>query len=234
MALVQERNRLFEYPLERLAREIRAAGFQCTACGMCCLRGTGSPVSLLESDVAVIRSIDPGSLSPAPDPDFCDQAGVFYVSGYALRTKGDARGSCWFLDNNRCRIYDSRAAACRIYPYKLRREPETAGTVNWHQVAQYNSHGLYGQNIPEGDCLAIAREVKEYENAVLSREIAYLECIQEYFSRNSLRHSTGTYDEQISSLARGNPVRVRVFHEGCLYPVTWVYDTQAGRESDWA
>ena len=51
VALMQERNRLFAFPLERLAEEVRAAGFRCNGCGTCCTRSVNNHIFLLDHDV---------------------------------------------------------------------------------------------------------------------------------------------------------------------------------------
>ncbi|MGA2918076.1 YkgJ family cysteine cluster protein [Methanoregula sp.] len=213
-ALTQERNSLFEYPMERLAAIIREIGFTCTACAKCCTREFNGHVFLLDRDVATVRSIDPEALEPAPDPEFCDQNGTFYVSGYALKAKTDEHGSCWFLENGRCRIYDSRFAICRIYPYMLHREPDETGKVDWRQISGLNHHGEYGQVIPDEEAIASARETKEYENAFLTQEISFLECIQEHFARHKLRHVQKIYDDRMRAFVKGGVIRVMVYYDG--------------------
>jgi hypothetical protein len=213
-ALTQERNSLFEYPMERLAAIIREIGFTCTACAKCCTREFNGHVFLLDRDVATVRSIDPEALEPAPDPEFCDQNGTFYVSGYALKAKTDEHGSCWFLENGRCRIYDSRFAICRIYPYMLHREPDETGKVDWRQISGLNHHGEYGQVIPDEEAITSARETKEYENAFLTQEISFLECIQEHFARHKLRHVQKIYDDRMRAFVKGGVIRVMVYYDG--------------------
>jgi uncharacterized protein len=166
--------------------------------------------------VTAARAIDPGALEPAPDPEFCDQNGTFYVSGYALKAKEDETGSCWFLENGRCRIYDNRFSICRIYPYMLHREPDVYGQVDWRQISGVDEHGEYGHPIPEDEALAIARETREYENGFLTQEIAFLECIQEWFSRHGLRHVQKVYDDRMRAHKKGEPIRVMVFYDGRL------------------
>ena len=216
IALVQERNRLFEYPLERLAGVIREVGFRCEMCGECCARAQNGHVFLLDRDVEEIQSIDPTAIEPAPEPEFCDRTGTFYVSGYTLRTKGDAAGSCWFLEDGRCRIYDRRVSVCRIYPYILHREPDETGTVDWRHMAGFGHHGVYHQEIPDEECLVLAREIKEYENAILTREISFLEFVQDYFAKHRLGHVQQVYDERMRRFSRGEPIIVMVYHDGHL------------------
>ena len=102
IALMQERNRLFAYPLEQIASDIWSSRFRCTSCGACCTRAINNHIFLLDHDVTEIKKIDPDAYEPAPGPEFCDQNGMLYVSGYALRMKEDTHGSCWFLEDGKC------------------------------------------------------------------------------------------------------------------------------------
>ena len=213
-ALTQERNSLFEYPIERLAGIIREIGFSCTNCAKCCTRSFNGHVFLLDHDVTTVREIDPEALEPAPDPEFCDQNGTFYVSGYALKVKDDENGSCYFLENGRCRIYERRFAICRVYPYMLHREPDEYGKVDWRQFSGLDNHGEYHREISEEEALTLARETKEYENAFLEQETQFLECIQKYFAGHKLRHVQKVYDDQMRAFGKGKKLRVMVFFDG--------------------
>ena len=210
---------LLAFPTERLASIVHEIGFSCTCCAQCCTRSFNDQVFLLDRDTTVVREIDPAALEPAPLFEFCDQHGVFYVSGYALRAKDETPGSCWFLENNRCRIYGDRLSICRIYPYMLHREPDESGLVDWRQIAGPDLHGEYHTDIPFTTCMAIARDVKEYEEAFLRHEIAFLELIQEYFRLNRLRHVQKVYDDRMRRYAKGEPIIVRVYHAGKLEEV---------------
>jgi Fe-S-cluster containining protein len=215
-ALIQERNSLFDYPVERLAGVIREVGFRCTECSKCCTRAFNGHVFLLDRDVTVIKSIDPAALEPAPAPEFCDQNGIFYVSGYAVRTQDDDTGSCWFLKNGRCRIYDRRFTICRIYPYMLHREPDESGKIDWRQFSGLDQHGEYGAVISDDESLDLTRETKEYENAFLTQEIQFLEFMQEYFSRHRLRHVQKVYDDRLRRFNKGDEITVMVYYDGRL------------------
>jgi uncharacterized protein len=162
------------------------------------------------------KGIDPDSIEPAPGPEFCDQNGIFYVSGYALRVQNDQTGSCWFLKNGLCRIYNKRFAICRVYPYMLHREPDDAGQVDWRQFSGLEQHGEYDASITEKASLDIARETKEYENAFLTQEIRFLEFIQDYFTHHKLRHVQKMYDDQIRQFQKGKEITVRVFFDDHL------------------
>jgi Fe-S-cluster containining protein len=215
-ALTQERNSLFEFPVERLAAIIRDIGFRCTSCAKCCTRSFNGHVFLLDRDVTAVKALDPAALEPAPAPEFCDQNGIFYVSGYALRTQDDKGGTCWFLDNGRCRIYDRRFTICRIYPYMLHREPDEHGNIDWRQFSGLDQHGEFAAVISADESLDLARETKEYENAFLTQEIQFLEFMQEYFSRHRLRHVQKVYDDQVRRFNRGDEIEVMVYYDGLL------------------
>jgi hypothetical protein len=214
VALIQERNRLFSYPLELVAGDIWSMKFRCTLCGACCTKADNNHIFRLDQDVERVKTIDPGAYEPAPDPEFCDQNGVLYVSGYALRMKHDAAGSCWFLRDGRCRIYDQRFSGCRIYPHMLRRSAGVPGHISWRQFARKGSHGQYDPAFSFEECLTIAREVKEYENAYLTQQIAFLETIYEYFSIHELRHDPAMHNQRMQQIQDGRSVSIRVFHAG--------------------
>lgn len=215
-ALTQERNSLFIYPVERLAGVIKEIGFRCTSCAKCCTRVFNGHVFLLDRDVTAVNAFDPAALEPAPAPEFCDQNGVFYVSGYAIRTRDDETGSCWFLENGRCRIYERRFTICRIYPFMLHREPDERGHVDWRQFSGLDQHGEYDGVISDDESLDLAREIKEYENAFLTQEIQFLEYMQDHFSRHRLRHVQKVYDDKIRLFNRGDEITVMVYYDNAL------------------
>jgi Fe-S-cluster containining protein len=215
-ALTQERNSLFDFPVERLAGVIKEIGFRCTSCAKCCTRAFNGHVFLLDRDVTAVKVLEPAALEPAPSPEFCDQNGIFYVSGYALRTQDDDAGSCWFLKNGRCRIYDRRFTICRIYPYMLHREPDEYGDIDWRQFSGLDQHGEYGAVISDDESLVLARETKEYENAFLTQEIEFLEFMQDYFSHHHLRHVQKVYDDQLRRFKRSEEITVMVYYDSHL------------------
>lgn len=210
----QELADLLAFPPEKLAAIIRKVGFRCTGCSRCCTREFNGHVFLLDEDTAAAREIDPGSIEPAPDPEFCDQNGIFYVSGFSLRARDDERGSCCFLVNGRCRIYAKRFAICRIYPYMLHREADDEGNTDWRQIAGLDQHGEYHTEIPESTCAEAATETQNYEIARVRQEIAFLTGIREYFSHRHLRHVQKVYDDRMRAFHRGEEIRVMVFFRG--------------------
>ena len=215
-AAERELSGLLAYPQEQLAAIIREVGFRCNLCSRCCTRAFNGHVFLLDRDAALAKEIDPASIEPAPYPEFCDQNGTFYVSGYALRAKDDDCGSCYFLENNRCRIYEQRFSICRVYPYMLHREPDERGNIDWRQVAGLNEHGEYNTEIPENLCQEAAAVTREYETACIRQEISFLEFMQDYFSQNQLRHVQKIYDDRMRAFARSEEIRVMVFFDGRL------------------
>jgi Fe-S-cluster containining protein len=217
VALVQEQNRLFAYPADVLAGEIRRLGFSCTCCGACCTRAVGSHIFLLDRDIAVLDTIDRAGYVPAPDPEFCDNNGRLYASGYALRMRGGNRvGACWFLEDGRCRIYDQRFLACRVYPHMLRRVTGDDGSEEWLHLAHKNEHGRHDASLSHEESVAIAQEVLELENALLVRQISFLEAVNEYFTMHGLRHDPDKHTEMSSRFKKGLPVDISVFHNGEL------------------
>jgi uncharacterized protein len=214
IALLQERNRLFEYPQERLVNEIRATGFRCDCCGACCTRAVNGHIFLLDHDLDRVKRIDPAACEPAPDPEFCDQNGVLYVSGYALRMKNEDGGSCWFFRDGKCGIYDQRFSGCRIYPYMLRRGADKEGNVTWLKFARKDQHGQRHPAQSLEDCVTLAREIKEYENAYLTQQISFLETIHEYFIVHDFRHDPEMFRDRMQQFRQGRPVEIKVFHAG--------------------
>lgn len=165
-----------KFPDFEFASIIKELGFRCELCARCCTKEFNDHVFLLDADLAIIRQINPNVIAPAPYYEFCDQKGRFYVSGYALKTKPD--GSCIFLDNKRCKIYESRPSICRVYPYMLHREADESGKVDWRQISGLNEHGSYHSELEDSECEAIARETRAYEEAYLRQMIGFFEAVK--------------------------------------------------------
>ena len=216
IAAERELSDLLAYPQERFEEIIRDVGFRCDCCSQCCTRAFNGHVFLLDRDTVRAREIDPQSVEPAPFPEFCDQNGTFYVSGYALKAKDDDPGSCYFLENTRCRIYDQRFSICRVYPYMLHREPDENGNTDWRQIAGLSEHGEYHTEIPDSSCRQTAAETREYEAAVIRQEIAFLTCIRDHFLQNGLRHVQKIHDDRMREFRRGGEIRVMVYFNGHL------------------
>ncbi|OPZ42733.1 MAG: Flagellin N-methylase [Euryarchaeota archaeon ADurb.BinA087] len=202
---------LHAYPIEKLAEIISEVGFHCTCCSRCCTRDFNGHVLLLDADVMRIRSFAPGSLEPVPVLDFCDQNGMYYASGYTLRSQGDPKGSCHFLDEGRCRIYEKRPSICQLYPYLLHREPDDKGTIDWRQISGLNLHGEYNMEISEKEAYSLALKIKVFEEDVLSHEIAYLAYTGRYFLDNGLRNVRKRFDDGLRSAWDGGVIEVMVF-----------------------
>ncbi|MBN1195257.1 MAG: YkgJ family cysteine cluster protein [Methanomicrobiaceae archaeon] len=204
------------YPEEQFEAIIRDVGFSCTCCGRCCTREMNDHVFLLSDDADRIFRMDPGALVPAPYFELCDQHGRFYVSGYSLKMHHD--GSCVFLDGDRCRIYASRPAICRVYPYMLQRQPDVRGVSDWRQISGLDLHGDYHTPLSEEQCREIARETRAYEERVLLQELAFYELAGELFAREGLRHIRRTYDLAMRDFLAGKRIDVRVYHQGAFVP----------------
>ena len=98
----------------------------------------------------------------------------------------------------------------------LHREPDERGNVDWRQFSGLDNHGEYHSDIPEDECLALARETKEYENAFLTQEINFLEFIRDYFAERGLRHVQKVYDDRMRGFIRGEEITVMVYYDGAF------------------
>jgi len=203
---------LLAYPDEKLVDIIREVGFQCDLCARCCTQEFNDHVFLLEEDVETIRHIDSEKVEPAPYYELCDQHGNFYVSGYALKTKED--GSCTFLENKRCTIYEKRPFICRLYPFMLHLEADEKGNVEWRQISGLNLHGCYHTAIDDEQCSEIAADIKRYERLFLEQKIAFFEKAKQHFRDKKLRHVQGVYDREMRKYKKGGEITVFVYYRG--------------------
>lgn len=192
---------LKKFPDPEFVGIIRELGFRCELCARCCTKDFNDHVFLLDADLAVLREINPDSISPAPYYEFCDQKGRFYVSGYALKTNPD--GSCIFLENKRCKIYENRPSICRVYPYMLHQEADDSGKVDWRQISGLNEHGCYNSELEDSECEAIARETRVYEEAYLTQMIGFFEAVEAHFRKNHLKHVQSIYDRKMREFLKG-------------------------------
>ncbi len=85
--------------------EVTGKKIECPAeCGMCCL----CQPEVLPEERAFFRNNHPDALVKSKGP----------IPYFALALK-KGRGSCVFLQNRRCAVYDHRTAYCRQYPFHL-------------------------------------------------------------------------------------------------------------------
>lgn len=208
----KELHDLLEYPIEKLCQIIKEVGFECDLCAKCCTSKFNDHVFLLDNEVNRIRKLSPDTLKPAPYFEFCDNHGIFYVSGYALRTKED--GSCMFLEEGRCQIYEDRPTICRLYPYMLHRERDESGKLDWRQISGLDEHGCYHSEISDEECNKTAVLTKEYETAYLEQQIRFLETVNKHFKKHNLKHVQSIYDRMMRNLNKGEKGRVMVFFNG--------------------
>ncbi len=209
----KEINGVLSFPDDRFMEIIREVGFECDRCGKCCTRDFNGHVFLLDEDAERIIDIQGKDfLEPAPNYDFCDDLGRFYVSGYALKYKPD--GNCIFYTPGRCDSYDIRPAICKIFPYMLHREADEEGSIEWRQIGGLNLHGLYHNQIDNKMCMEIVREVKKYESGFLLQQKRFIHAIKEYFIEHALKHSRQMYDRKMRDYENGNEIEVHVFFKG--------------------
>lgn len=103
---------------ERIQETVRRAGFTCRLCGACCSGPDNEVmVSPQEIDVLVSATGRPASGIAEPYPEWLQQDGGTFTFGWVLRRGKD--GNCIFLEDNRCRVYESRPHICRTYPFML-------------------------------------------------------------------------------------------------------------------
>jgi len=169
-------------------------------------------VFLLDADAQRVMARDPALLIPAPGFELADQEGNFYVSGYALRVRED--GTCIFLSDNRCTIYEERYTICRIYPYMLHREPDRKNQRTFRQISGLNEHGEYHTPISEQEALCLAQETIAYELAWLSQMIDFYTAAKEWFEQKNTRHIRAVYDRRMQAFRKGTPVCVYVWYGG--------------------
>jgi hypothetical protein len=98
----------------------------------------------------------------------------------------------------------------------LHREPDEQGTIDWRQISGLDQHGEYHTEIPGDLCQDAAQETRDYEIACIRQELAFLEYIQDYFSKNRIRHVQKVYDDRMRAFTRGEEIRVMVFYNGRL------------------
>ncbi|MCL2549864.1 MAG: YkgJ family cysteine cluster protein [Methanimicrococcus sp.] len=211
-----EEKALAAYPKEHFIEVIRDVGFECDLCGKCCTRSFNGHVSLLKEDVVRIIEIAPDAVCPSPHFDFCDQEGRFYVFGYSLKIKDDAGGSCCFLENGRCAIYEKRPQICRIYPYMIHRETDGRGQYDWREISGLNDHGLYGAEMTEEVAGEIFEDVKKYETDFISQEKEFLKAVSAYFEKNKLKHIQKIHDKRRRDFENGEEITVFVYHDGAF------------------
>lgn len=94
----------------------------------------------------------------------------------------------------------------------LSKEPDDTGRMTWRQIAGLGEHGEYHHEIPDEDCLDIARQTIAYESAFIQQEIAFFEYIDEYFANHKTRHVQRTYDTRLREYRRGTPITVMTWN----------------------
>lgn len=81
-----------------------SVGFRCKKCGVCC-RLQPPDVNLTEQKQIEAKGFTGFLATP-------DETGLMWI-----RRKKD--GSCFFLKNNACEVYDVRPAICRLEPFTI-------------------------------------------------------------------------------------------------------------------
>ena len=213
---LDEEKALETYSKTHFLDVIQDVGFECDFCGKCCTHAFNDHVYLLAEDASRILTLNPDAVKPSPYFDFCDQFGRFYVSGYSLKTQNDEVGSCFFLENNRCRIYDNRPLICRVYPYMIHREADDSGNYDWREISGLNEHGMYGAEICSEEAESVYDVTIKYESGYISQEKEFLEAVSKHFDSNQLKHIPKNYDKQLRAFEKGEEVSVFVYFKGAF------------------
>jgi len=203
------------FPDEQYSKIIREVGFECDLCGKCCTSEFNDHIFLLDDDAQkIIENHGRDYLRPAPYFDLCDSLGRFYVMGYALKTKPN--GYCIFYTDGRCEHYEIRPLICKIFPYMLHREPGEDGNIDFRQIGGLDEHGLYHNEIGEETCKEILKDVKEYESGFLRQRLRFIEEIEKYFKKNTLKKSKQIYDRMMRLYQRGESIEIYVYYHGAF------------------
>ena len=98
----------FEYP--------KNVGFICNLCGRCCgdTEDTTRHVLLLKTEAEQIAKEASRDIQ-----EFAKEVFGFEPYIYEMK-KTETKGKCFFLENNRCTIYNIRPIICRFYPFELK------------------------------------------------------------------------------------------------------------------
>jgi Fe-S-cluster containining protein len=98
---------LFQYP--------KGIAFHCLRCGLCCKDRSYKPRLILALRSEVLRISERTGLRLE---EFAEASGK-RTYDYLLKKRQD--GSCIFLRDNSCSIYELRPLVCRFYPFSLRK-----------------------------------------------------------------------------------------------------------------
>jgi hypothetical protein len=109
----------------------------------------------------------------------------------------------------------------------LHKEPDEEGNVDWRQISGLDQHGAYHTTISGEEAVHLALETKSFEQAVLTREIAYLEYTGQYFLQHGLRHVRKKFDDGLRLSREGAKIEVMVYFQGTFE--RWVI--KAGTEA---
>ncbi len=97
-----------EVVISDYVRVTKMPGFSCTLCGDCCRNRV---IPLYEEDIERLKS--------AGYEDFYESTDSieFELTGAPYKMKLRKDGSCIFLEDNMCSVYEIRPDTCRRYPF---------------------------------------------------------------------------------------------------------------------
>ncbi len=158
-----------------------SVGFSCKNCGVCC-RLQPPDVNLIEQRQIESKGFK-GFLGPA------DEAGLRWI-----RRKKD--GSCFFLENNKCAIYEVRPAVCRLEPFTIVDYNYPEGRIELDLNFPY-SCACVGVS---GDGCVSVKDVERAALAVMGKVLA--------LTARDL--GLGVSDRRVAAEARARILRMRV------------------------
>ena len=156
-------------PIELDLSELAGRTYTCMdGCALCCL----CQPELLTDEERRFRQ------DPALGEGVADRHISPDVSGAALRLRG-SHGSCWFLKDKRCRIYNDRPHFCRLFPVNV--------FVGWRIQLNVNL-SCRGIGLPGEDLTALGKGIlAAYGDARLGRELTEARNVFSEFVRNTRR-----------------------------------------------
>ncbi len=114
--------------------------FKCTGCGKCC---TGSPGYVYLSQMDLERLAEHFQLTPV---EFAKKYTRLVDGVYALLDKPNS-GDCIYLENNKCKVYESRPLQCQTFPWWIHNLREKS---DWEEAGKH----CEGINHPEAPLIS--------------------------------------------------------------------------------
>ncbi|HJJ48748.1 MAG TPA: YkgJ family cysteine cluster protein [Methanocorpusculum sp.] len=138
-----------------LEDDLKKSGFACRMCAKCC-SGPDNEVMVSPDEVDVLIQASGLSFAEIAEPYpewFQKKGGGRFTLGWILKRGQD--GSCMFLKDGRCLVYQARPHICRTYPFMLNRG----------ELIISECEGCGGAPMSDEDAKALARALCTREEA---------------------------------------------------------------------